>query len=132
VSDSPVLDVVGSYRRAARTAVEADEHPLRDRYLALIDLSTAARAEPDPVVRLWSEPAIFEEAKSFLGMDDGEPFDLPPESYARAQRRLRAMGFAVCPECRSRLSTEEQFDRWSRLRLLEAEERDRRKAAVSP
>ncbi|MDP9329993.1 MAG: hypothetical protein M3P11_05045 [Actinomycetota bacterium] len=65
-------------------------------------------------------------------MDDGEPFDIPPESYERAQRRLRAMGFAICPECRSRLSTKEQFDRWSRLRLLQAEECDRRKAAVSP
>jgi hypothetical protein len=129
VTPDEVLARIREYRAATRRAVEADDHRVQDRYLALIDLATAARAEADPLVRLWSERAIWQEARGFVGMDD-EPREVPGEGYERAQRRLRSIGFAACPECRSLLVTEEELDRWARLRLRDAEERDRRAAVV--
>jgi hypothetical protein len=89
--DVAILDRVREYRRAARMAVQAEDHRFQDRCLALVDLAEAARAESDPTVRLWSERAVWEESREFLGMGDDLP-EAPPEPFEAAQRRLRSRG----------------------------------------
>ncbi len=123
------LDRVRDYRRAARLAVQAEQAALTDRYLALIDLAEYARAEPDLLVRRWAELAIWEESKVFLGVDDEEP-EFPPDSYERAQRKLRADGYATCPTCRSALATDEDFARWRWMREAHIRELRVREEAV--
>jgi hypothetical protein len=127
-TDSP-LERIREYRRAARMAVQADDHRFQDRCLALIDLAEAARAEPDLLVRTWSERAIWEESKAFLGMDD-EEHSFPPEPFERAQRRLRAEGYSTCPTCRSNLATDIDFERWHQQREDHAAELRRREGAL--
>lgn len=129
-ADQAILDRVREYRRAARKIVEADWVSVHRRCLALVELAERTRAEPDLTVRTWSERSIWEESKQFLGVDDGEPI-APPVSYESAQRRLRNQGLEQCPTCRSRLATEEEFARWSRLRLADAERREICEKAVS-
>ena len=125
-----VLNRVREYRRAAHKIVEAEWVSVHRRCLGLLELQDAARAEADLTIRTWAERAVWEEAKPFLGVDDGEP-TAPPVSYESAQRRLRNQGLEQCPTCRSRLATEEEFARWSRLRLADAERREIREKAVS-
>lgn len=115
------LDRVREFRKAARIAVQADDHPLQDRYLALIDLAEMARAEPDPLVRRWSELAIWEESRVFLGMDD-EDHEFPPQAYEARQHALRAEGYSSCPRCLAVLATDIDFDRWRRMRAAHIEE----------
>jgi hypothetical protein len=110
-----VLERVREYRRAARLAVESHDHPFQARCLALIDLAEAARAEPDLTVRTWSERAIWEESKRFLGMDDELPEPVP-EPFERAQRKLRAQGLTSCPTCLSTLATDLDFELWRNRR----------------
>ncbi len=114
-TDIETLEKVREYRRAARLAVEAQDHRFQDRCLALIDLAEAARAESDPTVRLWSERAIWEESKRFLGMDDDLPKPVP-EPFERAQRKLRAQGLTSCPTCLSTLATDLDFESWRNRR----------------
>jgi L-alanine-DL-glutamate epimerase-like enolase superfamily enzyme len=123
------LNRVREYRKAARIAVQADHAELRERYLALIDLAEAARAEPSPLVRTWSERAIWQEAKVFLGIDDGEP-EVPPENYERRARALRAEGYERCPRCLSVLATERDLERWAAMRRTYIEELRVREQAV--
>lgn len=123
-----VLARVHRFRQAARLAVEAPAS-LRDRCLALLEIADMARREPDPTIRTWAERAIWEESKAFLGMDD-ETLAIPPMSYEAAQRQMRAHGYVECPACRSRLATDVDLDRWSRMRRAEAERLDARKRAV--
>ena len=125
-----VLDRVREYRHAARKIVEADWVSVHRRCSALLELAERARVETDLTVRTWSERSIWEESKQFLGVDDGEPI-APPASYESAQRQLRNQGLQQCPTCRSRLATEEEFVRWSRLRLADAKRRENREKAVS-
>jgi hypothetical protein len=113
--DIDVLDRVRQYRRAARLAVRADDQTFQRRCLALLDLADAARGERDPTVRTWSERAIWEESKAFLGVDD-EDHSFPPEPFERAQRRLRARGFSTCPTFLSTLATDIDFERWHHQR----------------
>ncbi len=87
------------------------------------------REEADPTVRLWAEQSVWAECKAFLGMDD-EALGIPPKSYEAAQRQMRGHGYVECPHCRSRLATDEELARWSRLRIAEAEQRDVQKRAV--
>ena len=126
---SAELDRVREYREAARLAVRADAATFQSRCLALIDLAESARNEPDPLIRTWGERAIWEEAKSFLGMDD-EQHDLPGEPFERAQRRLRDQGLVSCPTCRSVLATDADFDRWRRTREQCIADTERREGAV--
>lgn len=123
-----VLERVARFRQAARLAVEASASA-RDRCLALMDLMGMVREEPDPTIRQWAEQAVWAECKGFLGMDD-EALAVPPRSYEVAQRHMRAQGYSSCPSCRSVLADDETLDRWSRLRLAEAERRDVQKPAV--
>lgn len=125
------LDRVRQYRRAARIAVHGDTAETSNRYLALIELAEAARAEPDPLVRTWAERAIWEESKVFLGVAD-EEHEFPPEAYERAQRRLRVRGYAACPECYSVLATDDDFERWRMMRLDHVAELERRERAIQP
>ena len=129
-ADDDVLDRVRKYRRAARRIVETDWVSVKRRCLGLLELQDAARAEPDLTIRTWAERAVWEEAKPFLGVDDGEPV-APPMSFEAAQRQLRNHGLEQCPTCRSRLATEDDFARWSRLRLAEAQRRDIRQKAIN-
>ena len=123
---SAELDRVRQYRRATRIAVQADDHGLQDRYLALMELAEAARAEADPFVRTWSERAIWEESRLFLGVGDEDA--VPPEPYEAAQRKLRARGFSQCPECRAPLATDADFKRWYRMRVDHIADLERREA----
>ena len=125
-----ILERVREYRLAARKIVEADWVSVHRRCLGLLELQDAARAEPDLTIRTWAERSVWEESKEFLGVDDGEPI-APPVSYESAQRRLRNQGLDQCPTCRSCIATEEEFERWSRLRLTIAERRDIRNKAVN-
>jgi hypothetical protein len=126
---SAELDRVREYRKAAPVAVRAEEHALQVRYLALIDLVEAARDEADPLVRNWSERAIWEESKQFLGVDD-EDHEFPPEPYERAQRKLRSRGYSSCPTCLSVLATDADFVRWADMRLDHIAEVRRKEEAV--
>jgi hypothetical protein len=100
------------------------------RCLGLLELADAARAEPDLTIRTWAERSIWEESKAFLGMDDEEP-PLPPEGYERRQRRLRLQGEETCSRCLSRVASEEELRRWSRLRTDAAALRDAREGAIT-
>jgi hypothetical protein len=127
--DADILDRVREYRSAARLAVRSDESTFQARCLALIDLAEAARAEPDLTVRTWSERAVWEESKAFLGMDD-EEHSFPPEPFERAQRSLRAQGYSSCPKCRSSLATDIEFERWHHQREDHLKELRRREEAL--
>lgn len=123
------LDRVRQYRKAARIAVQAAEHPLQDRYLALMELAEAARSETDLLVRTWSERAVWEESKIFLGVGD-EDDKCPTEPFEAAQRKLRARGFSLCPECRAPLATDADFERWHQMRADHITDLERREQAV--
>ncbi len=123
-----VLDEVREYRKAARLAVTAHAEERR-RFLALLDLADAARAEPDLLVRTWCERAIWEEAKSFVGMDDELPTP-PPTNYEAAQRKLGADGYDRCPTCFSSIATEADLERWHRQREQRIEQLERRERVV--
>jgi hypothetical protein len=125
-----ILKRVHEFRVAARTIVEAVHVDERRRELGLVDLHEMAHAEPDLTVRTWSERAIWQEAKGFLGMDDEQPA-LPPEGYERRQRRLRQEGLETCPACFARIATEEELRRWSELRRAEVERLERHERAVT-
>ena len=125
-----VLDRVREYRSAARKIVEASGATVHRRCVALVELAERARAETDLTTRTWSERSIWEESRAFLGFGD-EP-TTPPAGYESAQRPLRSQGLEQCPTCRSRLATEEDFARWGRLRLADAERRENREKAVEP
>lgn len=129
-ADQAILDRVREYRLAARKIIEADWVSVHRRCLGLLELQEAARAESDLIVRTWSERGVWEESKEFLGVDDGEPI-APPLSYESSQRRLRNQGLEQCPTCRARIASEEEVDRWARLRLAAAERRDIRDKAVN-
>ena len=126
---SAELDRVREYREAARLAVRADTATFQSRCLALIDLAESARNEPDPLIRTWGERAIWEEAKSFLGVDDEQP-EAPGEHYEAAQRKLRARGYGMCPECLTPLADESDLVRWRRMREVHIAETERREGAV--
>jgi len=124
-----VLERIYEYRVAVRAALDhADEDP-RQVCLSLLDLVDLARTEDDPVIRTWSERAIFEEAKAFLGVDDEAPA-LPPTSFERRVRALRAEGYTACPKCLHGLPTDDELARWSRVRTAEAERLRVRNQAV--
>jgi hypothetical protein len=127
--EADALERVREYRGAARMAVRADESTVQARCLALIDLAEAARSEPDPIVRTWSERAVWEESKRFLGMDD-EEHSFPPEPFERAQRKLRAEGYANCPKCLSNLATDLDFELWHHQRADHRAELRRREGAL--
>jgi hypothetical protein len=127
--DVDVLEQVREYRSAARLAVRADNHRFQDMCLALIDLAEAARAEPDPIIRTWSERAVWEESKRFLGVDD-EEHSVVPEPFERAQRKLRAEGFESCPRCLSRVATSTDFEIWRNQREDYLAELRRREGAL--
>lgn len=127
--DTDVLERVREYRSAARLAVRADESSIQARCLALVDLAEAARAESDPIVRTWSERAVWEESKRFLGVDDDE-HSFPPEPFEGAQRRLRAQGYATCPSCLSVLASDVDFERWHHQREDHLAELRRREEAL--
>src|SRR5688572_17952607 len=110
-------------------AVRATESSIQTRCLALVDLAEAARHESDPIVRTWSERAIWEESKAFLGMDD-EEHSFPPEPFERAQRRLRAEGYSSCPRCLSVLATNTDFERWRHQRADHESKLQRRERAL--
>jgi hypothetical protein len=114
-ADVEILDRVREYRVAARMTVRAEDHPFQTRCLLLVDLAEAARAEQDPTVRTWSERAIWEESKGFLGMDDELPEPVP-EPFERAQRKLHALGLTSCPTCLSTLATDLDFEIWRNRR----------------
>ncbi len=126
--EAEVLARVRRYRQAARMAVEADA-PVKVRCLALLDLADAVRDESDLLVRRWAEIAIWEESKTFLGVDD-EQQHLVPETYEGAQRRLRAQGYSACPNCRAVLATDVDLERWSRMRRDEISRLEVRERAV--
>jgi hypothetical protein len=126
-----VLDRVREYRTAARKIVEAEWATVKRRCLGLLELQDAARAEPDLTVRTWAERAVWEEAKPFLGVGDGEPV-APPRSYEAAQRKLRNQQLERCPTCHASLATEQDFARWARIRKADAERRGAREKAVGP
>ncbi len=128
-TDADVLERVREYRLAARLAVEADAHRFQDRCLALIDLAEAARAESDLTIRTWSERAIWEEARGFLGMDDELPEPVP-EPFEAAQRKLRARGLTSCPTCLGGLSDERDWERWHHQREDHLAELHRREGAL--
>lgn len=128
-SPEAVLDRVREYRVAARTIVRTDYATIARRCEGLLELVGKARSEADPTIRHWSETAIWQESKAFLGYDDEEPA-LPPEGYERRQRRLRSAGYEACPNCLARLATEDDLRRWSRMRLDDAERRRIREEAV--
>lgn len=123
-----VLDRVREYRRAARRIVAA-EASIQRRCLGLLELQDAARSEPDLTIRTWAERSIWEESKAFLGVDDRDPV-APPRSFEAAQRHLRNRGLDRCPTCHARLATDDDFARWSRIRLADAEQRDAHTKAV--
>jgi hypothetical protein len=128
-ADVDILDRVREYRRAARLAVDAVDHRFQDRCLALIDLAEAARAESDPTVRVWSERAIWQESKRFLGVDDELPEPVP-EPFEAAQRKLRARGLTACPTCLATLSDEHDWERWHHQREDYLSELRRREGAI--
>jgi hypothetical protein len=125
-----VLERVLRFRKAARVVVRAEVEDVRRQYLTLIELADLARQEPDPLVRTWSERAIWEESKRFLGVDDEEHEQLPPEPYERAQRKLRTRGYSSCPTCLSVVATEADFERWHHMRADHIAELRRREEAV--
>jgi len=125
-----VLKRVHEFRVAARTIVRAVHVDDNRRVIGLIDLAEMARAVSDPTVRTWSERAVWQEAKAFLGMDDEQPA-LPPEGYERRQRRLRQEGEDVCLRCLGSIATEEELRRWSELRRAEVERLERHERAVT-
>jgi hypothetical protein len=110
-------------------AVDAEVDDVRRQYLALIDLADAARHEPDPTVRTWSERAIWQESKAFLGADD-EQHEFPPDRYERAQQSLYAAGFKTCPRCLAPLASDADFARWRRMRQAHIEELQLREKAI--
>jgi hypothetical protein len=109
-----VLERVAKYREAARIAVTTKVVDPRRNLLALLDLADAARQEPDPTIRLWSERAIWPEAAPLLGMDDRVLY--PNDSFTAAQLRLRTRGYVQCPECRSTLATDDELTKWRAIR----------------
>jgi hypothetical protein len=123
-----VLAQIREYRSAARRIVEADHVSVKRRCLGLLELVDAARSESDPIVRAWSERSIWEEAREFLGVDDGQP--VPPLGYEAAQRAMRAQGYSSCPHCHSVLATDVDLARWARIRVADAERRDARTKAI--
>jgi len=125
-----VLARIGRFRQAARLVV-ASPVAVRDRCLALLDIVDMARAEPDPLVRVWAERAVWEECKAFLGMDDFE-VTFPLASFGARVRWLRAQGYTACPTCDHRLPTEGELEHWSDLRRQHAEMLAAREGAVSP
>ena len=124
-----VLDRVREYRAAARLAVRSSKSSVQARCLTLIDLSEAARAEPDLTVRTWSERAVWEESRAFLGMDD-EEHSFPPDPFERAQRKLRAQGYSSCPQCLSNLAMDLDFELWHHQREDHLREIRRREEAL--
>lgn len=124
-----VLARVRRYREAARVAVRTLGADDRDRCLALIEIADMARGEEDPTIRAWGERAIWEESRVFLGMDDREAA-LPPASFESRVRKLRTDGYVRCPTCSHELPTDDELERWARMRRDAAELRDRREAAL--
>lgn len=120
-----VLERVGEFRDAARQIVEADADTSR-RCLGLLDLVDAARAEADPVVRVWAEGAVWSAAETFL-LADPEAAAVV-ESWEAAQRRLRARGYVSCPECRAHIATDEELEQ---LAASRSSKRTKRPASVS-
>jgi len=129
-ADEEILRRVHEFRVAARTIVEAVHVDDNRRVLGLIDLVEMARAVADPTIRTWSERAVWQEAKGFLGVDD-EQAPLPPEPYEHRQRRLRQEGEDTCSRCFARIATEEELRRWSELRKAEARRLDAHRKAVT-
>jgi len=120
---------VGAYRRAAQMVVRAHDEELRNRFLALVDLARAARAEPDPLVRAWSGRAVWEVSKAFLG-EEYEEHAFPPASFEAVQRSLRTRGYAACPTCGSTIASDRDLDRWRRMREALVAELRRREGAA--
>jgi len=127
-TDVDVLARVGRFREAARIAVRADA-PFKEICLVLLDLADMARKEPDLTVRTWAERAVWEESRAFLGMDDDAPA-VPPVSYEEKVRALRREGLIRCDRCGHDLPTEEQLERWARMRKDHAETLAARERAV--
>lgn len=123
-----VLGRVRRYREAARMTVRA-EASVRERCLALLEIADMARQESDLTIRTWAERAIWEESKAFLGMDDAEP-ELPHPSFEQRVRALRRKGLIRCDRCGHDLPTDEELERWARLRRHYAELRDVREGAL--
>jgi hypothetical protein len=128
LADEEILARVHRFREAARGAVRADA-PFTDRCLALLDIADMAREEPDLTIRTWAERAIWEESKDFLGMDDAEPA-LPNPSFERKVRALRREGLVRCDRCGHELPTDDELERWSRMRRQYAETLEAREQAV--
>jgi len=63
------LGWIAEYRAAARLAVDAPASRT-DRYLALLELVEMAKRDPDPLIALWGERVVWQEAQAFLGLDD--------------------------------------------------------------
>jgi len=127
-TETDVLARVRRFREAARLAVRADA-PVTDRCLALLDIAEMAREEPDPTTRTWAERAIWEESKAFLGMDDTEPA-VPNPSFEQKVRALRREGLVRCDRCGHDLPTDDELERWSRMRRQYAETLEAREQAV--
>ena len=123
-----LLDRVDEYRRAARRAVEAVEAPLKRRYLALLDLADAARAERDPTLRLWAERVIWSESEVFLL---GEEDDIEgPDRWEEKQLALRRAGETACSRCGSRIATPGDIAMMRRRRAERQADRKTRSGAV--
>jgi hypothetical protein len=123
-----ILARVRRFREAARRAVHADAS-FKDRCLALLEIADMARDESDPVVKLWSERVIWQEAAGLLGMADDEP-EVPPRSYEGRARELRRTGLVACPKCLHPLPTDEELDLWARRRRDHAELLEAREGAI--
>jgi hypothetical protein len=129
ITSSAALELVGEYRRAARIAVDAVDRPLRVRLLALMDLTDAARREPDPWVRSHAEICVWEEARPLVGAGDQEPA-IPGDPVEVAARQLRAKGYAACPECARPLHGELDFQRWASIRKVSRDREQARRRAI--
>jgi hypothetical protein len=125
------LATVLEYRRAARRIVECESRPKQARCAALVELARSARESEDSTTRRWSERAIWEECRDFLGEPEFRS-TTPNLAYVAAQRRLRSKGHDSCPCCLGSIADEADFERWRQLEADLMAELERKEQAVNP
>lgn len=107
-----LLDLVRSYRRAARQIVRDGHLSVPQRLIAATRLASKARSEDDPLG--WCARAVAEEALPFIR---GEP-NAPPASDPVEARHigLRSQGYQRCPTCMDSLIDDREIQRRRSIR----------------
>jgi hypothetical protein len=118
----PEVDEVTRFRSGARRVMEDETlgDETKRRLIAVLLVQRERAALPE-----WCAEAVLAEVSPAP-----PPWESLPEREERDNRRLRSLGFEVCPTCSRRLLDGLTLDRSARHRRWAAEYEDRRRGAV--